>query len=181
MGFEALGFPHRSTILRRAVCMPARSLVVQFQVQTDREPSRRLFVRRFDEKKYHALVPHEEGHDIESLTPSPTTPHVYFNRMIWRDWDGDWGGTFDGLYRVDCESGAVECLASPSKNASALPSTILGISGDGASLYVVGGAAGPVEEVEADTRRIQIHYGVAELDLATLEMRPLTALRAMFV
>jgi hypothetical protein len=172
MGFEALGFPHRSTILRVAVCMPARSLVVQFQVQTDRDPSRRLFARRFDEKTYHALVPHEEGHDIESLAPSPTTPHVYFNRFLHRDCDGSWGGNPDGLYRVDCQSGTVECLLSPSTN---FISKILGISGDGASLYVVGSSSTP----GTDSRRID--YGVSELDLATLEMRPLTALRATFV
>jgi hypothetical protein len=29
--------------------------------------------------------------------------------------------------------------------------------------------------------RATVHYGVAELDLATLEMRPFTALRATFV
>ena len=172
MGFEALGFPHRSTILRVAVCMPARSLVVQFQVQTDRDPSRRLFTRRFDEKRYHALAPHEEAHDIESLTPSPTTPHVYFNRFIWKDWDGDWGRNPDGLYRVHCESGAVECLLSRSEG---FVSKILGISGDGASLYVVGSSTTP------GTDGCRIDYGVAELDLATLEMRPLTALQAMFV
>lgn len=176
MGFEALGFPHRSTILRVAVAMPARSLVVQFQVQTDPNPSRRLFARRFDEKKYHALVPHEEGHDIQDLAPSPTTPHVYFNRFL-RSWcDGSWGGNWDGLYKVDCESRAVECLLSRSTNGSAFISNILGISGDGASLYVVGSAAAMES---ADSCRIQ--YGVAELDLATLEMRPLTALRATFV
>jgi hypothetical protein len=172
MSFEALGFPHRSTILRVAISMPARSLVVQFQVQTDRNPSRRLFARRFDEKMYHALVPHEEGHDIQDPTPSPTTPQVYFNRFLYRDREGNWGGNWDGLYRVDCESRAVERLLSRSEN---FISNILGISGDGASLYVVGSAAAS----EADACRIQ--YGVAELDLATLEMRPLTALRATFV
>ncbi len=172
MGFEALGFPHRSTILRVAVSMPARSLVVQFHVQTDPASSRRLFARRFDEKKYHALVSHEEGHDIESLAPSPTTPHVYFNRYLRTYFEGNWGGNWDGLYRVDCESLHVECLLSPS---TGFISKILGISGDGASLYVVGGAAAP----EAGGCRIE--YGVAELDLATLEMRPLTALQATFV
>lgn len=152
--------------------MPARSLVVQVQVQTDPDPSRRLFARRFDEERYHVLVPHEEGHDIQDPTPSPTTPHVYFNRFLFRDFDGSRGGNWGGLYRVDCESGAVECLLSRSAD---FISKILGISGDGASLYVVGGAGAP----EADGCRF--HYGVAELDLETLEMRPLTALRAMFV
>jgi hypothetical protein len=175
MGFEALGFPHRSRIRRVAVSMPARSLVVQFQVQTDPDPSMRLFARRFDEKRYHALVPHEEGHNIESMAPSPTTPHVYFNRFLWGYCDDSRGLNWDGLYRVDCESLAVECLLSRSTGGSASVSEILGISGDGASLYVVGGAGAP----EANSRRI--HYGVAELDLATLEMRPLTELRATFV
>src|SRR5512140_1585453 len=100
MGFEALGFPHRSTILRVIVSEPARSLVVQFQVQSDPDHSRRLFARRFDEAKYHELVPHEEGHDVNDPTPSPTTPYVYFNRIIWKDWDGDRGGNWDGMFRV---------------------------------------------------------------------------------
>lgn len=175
MGFETLGFPYRSTILRLVVSEPARSLVVQFQVQSDPEPSRRLFARRFDEERYHELVPHEEGHDIGDPTPSPTTPYVYFNRTIWKDWGGTRGGNWDGMFRVDCESRAVECLLSPTMSPSTSVSRILGISGDGSRLHVVGSSTEP------GTGGCTVHYGVSELDLATLEMRPLAALRATFV
>jgi hypothetical protein len=175
MGFEALGFPHRSRILRLVVSEPARSLVVQFQVQSDPNNSKRLFARRFDEATYHELVPHEEGHDVNDPTPSPTTPYLYFNRIVWSDWDGDRGGNWGGLFRVDCESRVVECLLSRTMSAGTDISGILGISGDGARLYVVGSST------ESGTQRCTVHYGVAELDLGTLEMRPLTALRATFV
>ena len=175
MGFEAVGFPHRSTILRIVVSEPARSLVVQFQVQSDAAPSKRLFVRRFDENKYHELVPHGEGYDVNDPTPSPTTPHVYFNRLVWSDWDGERGGNWDGLFRVNCESRGVECLLSPTMSPSTRISNILGISGDGARLYVIGSSA------KSGADHATVHYGVADLDLVTLEMRPLTALRATFV
>ena len=132
-------------------------------------------MRRFDEEGYQELVPHEEGQDIEDPTPSPTTPHVYFNRLLWKDWDGDRGGNWDGLYRVDCGSRAVECLLSPAMSPSTRISGILGISGDGTRLHVVGSST------KSGADRCTVHYGVAELDLATLEMRPLTALRATFV
>jgi hypothetical protein len=176
MGFEAVGFPRRSKILRVVVSEPARSLIVQFQVQGDPDPSRRLFVRRFDEALYHDLVPHEEGYDIEDPTPSPTTAHVYFNRLIWKDWDGDRGGNWDGLFRVDCETRRVECLLSQAISPSTRISGILGISGDGARLYVVDSSM-----TKSGANRAKAHEGVAELDLATLEMRPLTELRATFV
>jgi hypothetical protein len=175
MNFQALGFPHRSTILRVVVSEPARLLVVQFQVQSDPDPSRRLFARRFDENRYHELVPHEEGHDIEDPTPAPMTPHVYFNRMIWKDWEGTRGGSWDGLFRVECESRTVECLLSPAMSPSPHISRILGISGDGSRLHVIGSSA------KSGTDGCTAHYGVAELDLATLEMRPLAALQATFV
>lgn len=175
MAFQALGFPHRSTILRLLVSAPARSLVVQFQVQGDPAPSRRLFVRRFDEERYSELVPHEEGYDIEDPTPSPTTPHVYFNRIVWSDWEGTRGGRWDGLFRVDCESRAVECLLSPATSPSTPISRILGINGDGTHLHVVGSSA------TSGADGCTVHYGVADLDIATREMRPLTALRATFV
>jgi hypothetical protein len=176
MGFETVGLPHRSTILRVVVSEPARSLVVQFQVQSDPNPSRRLFARRFDEERYHELVPHEEGHDVDDPTPSPATPHVYFNRTVWGDWDGDRGGNWDGMFRVDCETRSVECLLSPTMSPSTRISGILGISGDGTRLYVVGSST-----KQCGTNRCTVGYGVAELDLATLEMRPLTALQATFV
>jgi hypothetical protein len=54
-------------------------------------------------------------------------------------------------------------------------SRILGISGDGNRLHVVASSTQPGPN--GDTS----HYGVAALDLATLTMRPLTPLRAMFV
>jgi hypothetical protein len=176
MSFETVGFPPRSRVLRVVVSEPARSLVVHFEVQSDPKYSRRLFVRRFDEQRYHELVPHEEGHDVDDPTPSPTTPHVYFNRLVWRDWDGDRGGNWDGMFRVDCETRSVECLLSPAISPSTRISGILGISGDGTRLYVVGSST-----QKSGTDRCTVHYGVAELDLATLEMRPLTALRATFV
>lgn len=132
-------------------------------------------MRRFDETRYHELVPHEEGHDIEDPTPSPTMPYVYFNRLVWKDWEGDRGGHWDGMFRVNCETRTIECLLSPVIGSSTRISGILGISGDGTRLYVIGstGTAGPDHAT--------LHYGVAELDLATLEMRPLTALQATFV
>ncbi len=175
MGFEAVGFPYRSTILRVVVSEPARSLVVQFEVQSDPKYSKRLFARRFDEKLYHELVPHEEGYDVNDPTPSPKTTQVYFNRLVWKDWDGDRGGEWDGLFRVDCETRSVECLLSKAISPSTRISGILGISGDGASLCVVGSSTTP------GTDGCRIDYGVARLDLTTLEMHPLTALRATFV
>jgi hypothetical protein len=48
-------------------------------------------------------------------------------------------------------------------------------AGDGTRLHVVGSSS----KSRADG--YTVHYGVAELDLATLEMRHLTALRATFV
>jgi hypothetical protein len=175
MGFQAVGFPPRSTILRVVVSEPARSLVVQFQVQDAPTPSKRLFARRFDEERYHELVPHEEGHDVNDPTPSPTTPYVYFNRIVWKDWEGTPGGNWGGLFRVSCEGGGVECLLSPATNPTVQISSILGISGDGARLHVVGSSTSP----GADGCAIQ--YGVAQLELATLGMRSLTPLRATFV
>jgi hypothetical protein len=132
-------------------------------------------VRRFDEERYHELVPHEEGQDIEDPTPSPATPHVYFNRLHWKDWDGDRGGDWDGLYRVDCESRAIECVLSPAMNPTLRISGVLGISGDGARLYVVGSSP------KSGANRVTFHDSVMELDLATLVMRPLAALRATVV
>jgi hypothetical protein len=175
MGFEALGLPYRSTIKRLVVSEPARSLIVHFELQTDPKGSRRLFARRFDEARYHELVPHEEGNDIDDPTPSPTTPHVYFNRMFVFDWAGTRGVNWDGLYRVDCETRSVEPLLSPTISPTISISRILGISGDGARLHVVGSSTA------SEPDRATVHYGVAELDLATLEMRSLTALRATFV
>jgi hypothetical protein len=173
--FQTLGFPPRSTILRVVVSEPARCVVVQFQLQGDPPPARRLFVRRFDEELYRELVPHEEGHDIDDPTPSPTTPYVYFNRTLWKDWGGTRGGDWDGLFRVHCESLAVDCLLSSALSPSTRISRILGISGDGARLHVVGSST--KARVDGGT----VDYGVADLDLATLEMRPLAALRATFV
>ena len=132
-------------------------------------------MRRFDEDRYHELVPHEEGYDINEPTPSPTTPHVYFNRLVWMDWDGEWGANWDGLFRVDCESRAVECLLSPTASPSTRISRVLGISGDGTRLHVVGSST------KSGAKGCTVHYGVAALDLTTLEMRPLAALRATFV
>ncbi len=176
MGFEAVGFPRLSKILRVVVSEPAQSLVVHFEVQSDPKYSRRLFVRRFDEKRYHELVPHEEGHDINDPTPSPTTAHVYFNRMIWKDWDGDRGGDWDGLFKVNCETRSVELLLSPTISPTISISRILGISGDGTHLHVVGSSS-----MKSRADQATVHYGVANLDLTTLEMQPLTPLRATFV
>ncbi|MFT3776204.1 MAG: hypothetical protein QM820_63480 [Minicystis sp.] len=157
MSFQALGLPDRSTILRVVVSEPARTLVVQFKVQSDPEPARRLFARRFEEEKYHELVPHEEGHDVDDPTPSPTTPHVYFNRMVWKDWEGTRGGDWDGLFRVDCASRAVECLLSPAMGSTRI-SRILGISGDGNRLHVIGAST------TSGASGCTVHYGVAELE-----------------
>jgi hypothetical protein len=100
---------------------------------------------------------------------------VYFNRTLWKDWEGTRGGDWDGLFRVHCESLAVDCLLSSDLSPSTRISRILGISGDGTRLHVVGSST----KARADGGTVD--YGVAELDLATLEMRPLTALRATFV
>jgi Tol biopolymer transport system component len=108
------------------------------------------------------LVQHQTGQQLGSPTPSPNSPHLYFNRLLWSDGAGDW----DGLYRVDCLSGDVERLLGRSKPGGDWLSEIVGISGDGRRLIVV--------------NQTNTGYHLSSLDIGKRTFSPLATLPAVF-
>lgn len=167
--FEEIGIPPRSTVRGLTICEPARMVIAQIEAQDAPKPRRTLYARPLDDELYSELVRQEDEFDIQDPTPSPTLPHVYFNRVRWHGSAGNW----DGLFRVSCDSRVVERLLPRTPAAGGFIAQIIGISGDGLRLFVVTTLPKRLEDT--------IVYAAATLDLASLELTTLTELRATFL
>lgn len=160
--FEDLGLPKGTVVERLCVNEPAKALVLQIRVKGDPFPRRRLLGRQFDEEAYSELVPHVNGQDLDSLMPSPVSPHVYYNRMLYCGDGGDWSG----LFRVHCTTRVVECLLDSSNSTSDWVAEIVGISSDGQRIFVMSGS--------------DAGYFVSEFSLSTRALTHLVPLPAVF-
>ncbi len=168
--FQQLGLPDNSVVEQLIYSEPAQVLVARVRNENDLKPRYRFFSRYTSDTRYQALVDDiETNQSLVDPIPCPQNPFLYFNRVRW---DDD-GGFFEGVFRVDLTSRAVEAI--PKVDDVEYISRLLSMSPDGTHLIVVSANR------DSPGLVFSFRYYLASLDVMTGRINTITELEGVFI
>jgi hypothetical protein len=190
-----VGLPGNHNVLDLAYHQMSRTLFARVEKLKGPAPSGKLYFRSVADDRYQPVGEFPEGVTAESFVLDPLRPSLYIVTYTWHvhkytfeyTWKEDVkpagvGGRWDGLYQFDLERHVCERLARPGTlmptdgYQEAWLSKLLAVSADGRTLICL--AALKTPPLENGARMVE--RWITELELATMKLKAITQLTAVF-
>lgn len=180
--FQDVGLPDGHAYPKLFYHHATETLIVQTEPRDKVLTTKRLSYRRLIDREYRSVCCHENDISVESVALAPTKPSIYFttnrlhameDRLTGQNWAGLW--QFDPSSREAKEIVTEANLVTPDSYRRSWINVLLGVSNDGTTLYCVAAL-----ERETVQFALVTQYWVANLDLLTFKIQPITQLEATF-